>query len=121
MPRLDKSASKAYMKKYYAKNKAKMNEDNKRRGKERHKEAKLKCLTHYSDNVLKCACCDEDKYDFLTLNHINGGGNKHRQNIKQGRTFYEMLVNQGFPDGLNVMCYNCNIASGILGKCPHKG
>jgi hypothetical protein len=35
-----------------------------------------KVLSYYSDNCEpKCACCGENNIRYLTINHINGGGN----------------------------------------------
>jgi hypothetical protein len=30
------------------------------------------------NGILKCVCCGETERDFLTLDHINGGGGQHR-------------------------------------------
>ena len=68
----------------------------------------------------KCACCGESELYFLTIDHINGGGRKHKQQIKQG-DIYKWLVNNGFPPGFQLLCFNCN--SGRYragGVCPHK-
>lgn len=68
-----------------------------------------------------CACCGETEEKFLSLDHINGGGRKQRKELrKTGTAFYSWLCSQGFPDGLQVLCMNCNWAKGIYGACPHK-
>lgn len=38
-------------------------------------------LTHYSDNPPKCVCCGESRYEFLSLDHIHGGGITHRLQV----------------------------------------
>jgi hypothetical protein len=89
---------------------------------------KLKVFMHYSDGSPKCACpgCAEDRIPFLTLDHIDGGGNKHRASIcgpenksKQPgpRGLLLNLKKLGFPPGYRILCFNCNIARGT-GKCP---
>jgi len=65
-----------------------------------------------------CACCKETHSEFLSIDHIAGGGNKHRQQVK-GLNFYHWLRLQGYPSGFRVLCMNCNFASGHFGSCPH--
>ncbi len=68
----------------------------------------------------KCTCCGEDQLEFLTIDHINGGGNKHRRSIGWA-SLYRWLKKNGFPKkGFQVLCWNCNIAKGFYGKCPHQ-
>ena len=70
-----------------------------------------------------CCCCGESGRKFLSLDHILGGGNLHRKELKTsgGVDFYMKLIRQGLPDGFQTLCYNCNIASYRNGGiCPHK-
>jgi hypothetical protein len=68
-----------------------------------------------------CACCDEDRIEFLGIDHINGGGRKHRTALKisGGWNFYQWLKTNFFPKGYRVLCHNCNISLGVFGYCPH--
>ncbi|MBA3240596.1 MAG: hypothetical protein H0T60_05145 [Acidobacteria bacterium] len=68
-----------------------------------------------------CACCRESRLEFLAIDHINGGGNQHRKVLKisSGSDFYRYLIKQGFPQGYQVLCHNCNMALGCYGYCPH--
>lgn len=85
---------------------------------------KLLVLKHYSNNELACNCCGESIYEFLTIDHINGGGNKHRIGMVSGRAgsgdFYRFLIKNNFPDGYQVLCFNCNNAKHMFKRCPHK-
>lgn len=57
------------------------------------------------------ACsCGESQPEFLTIDHIEGGGHKHRTLIQHsgGHDFYRWLKNQGYPEGYRVLCFNCN-------------
>lgn len=72
-------------------------------------------LTAYGN---ACACCDERTHEFLTIDHINGGGTAHRREV--GRHVYEQLRRQGFPAGYRVLCWNCNWAYRLSGDCPHR-
>lgn len=78
---------------------------------------------HYSGGDPKCACCEEPNLVFLVIDHIEGGGNEHRKQTRTrgGYSFYLWLIREGFPEGFRVLCHNCNMATGTLGYCPHKG
>lgn len=66
----------------------------------------------------KCVCCGETEIKFLCIDHIDGGGKKHRKKTK-GHT-YPDLLKRNFPKGHQVLCHNCNLAKGFYGKCPHQ-
>ena len=77
-------------------------------------------IEHYGG---KCSCCGENNHAFLTIDHINGKGNIHRRKLFgkniAGNTFYKWLRVNKFPEGFQVLCYNCNMAKAHLGVCPH--
>lgn len=83
---------------------------------------RLEVLKHYSCGKLICACCGEFEYDFLSLDHVDGGGTKQRKEIKRkcGAPFFHWLKQNNFPSGFQVLCYNCNLAKGFVGSCPHQ-
>ncbi len=69
-----------------------------------------------------CACCGEDRYEFLTIDHIAGNGAEHRRkNVKAKNDIYHWLKKEGFPPGFRVLCMNCNFSLGYHGYCPHRG
>jgi hypothetical protein len=78
---------------------------------------KLLVLGHYSNQTFQCACCAESHLEFLSLDHINGGGHQHRRTV---RHVYPWLIKNNYPPGYRVLCLNCNFALGIFGYCPHK-
>lgn len=84
---------------------------------------KMACLRHYGGAPPKCGCCGESDPIFLAIDHLGGSGNQHRKEIgsKGGASFYNWLIRNGFPQGFGVLCHNCNMATAILGYCPHKG
>ena len=72
----------------------------------------------------ECVCCHEATIEFLSIDHVNGGGTKHRLSIKsngRGNQFYSWLKQHGYPPGFRVLCMNCNFALGHFGYCPHGG
>lgn len=83
---------------------------------------KTRVFEHYSQERVCCACCGESNMAFLTLDHINNDGAEHRRKI--GRGFYQTLTwikQNNFPEGFQVLCYNCNQAKKTHGgNCPHN-
>jgi len=91
-------------------------------GKKMRDERKKLVISHYSSNTMKCACCGESHYEFLTIDHIIGGdGKKHREKVGRSDTFYLWLIKNNFPEGYQVLCWNCNKSKGIHEFCSHKG
>ena len=66
----------------------------------------------------ECSCCGERERDFLTIDHINGGGTQHRKQV-HGKV-YAQLRRDGFPPGYRVLCWNCNWAFRLMDACPHR-
>lgn len=88
------------------------------RNNRRNRALRVAVLTHYSTGRPTCACCKETTLEFLALDHIHGGGRKHRQTIQM--RWWEWLRKQGYPKGFRVLCHNCNQAIGVYGSCPHQ-
>jgi hypothetical protein len=67
----------------------------------------------------RCACCGDTTWEFLTLDHVNGGGNKHR---KAGGSYapYFDAIQRNFPPDYRLLCYNCNCSRAFRGYCPHE-
>jgi len=70
----------------------------------------------------KCACCGVVELEFLTLDHVDGGGRKHRKEKGCWTAMYREVRDSNFKTKkYRVLCWNCNAAIGITGKvCPHK-
>jgi hypothetical protein len=69
----------------------------------------------------KCVCCGEQTPEFLTIDHVNGGGNKHREEVGGSKQLYKILSKKGWPKNeYRLLCYNCNCARGAFGFCPHE-
>ena len=99
---------------------------------ERHKEQvhmrKIDWTRQLKEEVIqeyggKCACCGEDTYEFLTIDHIHGGGAEHKRQMKAagiGQNLYRWLKKNGYPkEDFQLLCMNCNFAKGKYGTCPH--
>lgn len=89
--------------------------------KEKYRELRIEVLGHYSKGKMCCACCGEGHLEFLCIDHIDGGGVKHRKELGGGSTnLYQYLKNNSFPPGYRVLCHNCNMSLGFYGYCPHS-
>lgn len=85
---------------------------------------RMGALFFYSKGKLECACCGENHVEFLVIDHINGGGIKHRKSISPksqgGQKIYSWLKQNNYPNGFRVLCQNCNSSLGHYHYCPHK-
>lgn len=66
----------------------------------------------------RCECCGETTYEFLAIDHKDGGGTKERK-LKGSVTIREITLKE-LPSTLRVLCHNCNSAKGFYGYCPHE-
>ncbi len=76
-------------------------------------------IAHYGD---KCACCGETRKEFLCIDHIHGGGEKHRKKlgITAGARFCSWIKRNKFPKEFQILCWNCNQSKGSFKYCPHE-
>ena len=90
----------------------------------RFKSLKLAAFAAYGGAVCSCVNCPErenPRIEFLTIDHIAGGGNQHRKVVGSGSSFYAWLRNNKYPQGYQVLCMNCNWGRRLTGVCPHGG
>lgn len=69
-----------------------------------------------------CACCGEAKIEFLTIDHVNNDGAAHRRElgVSGGPILHRHIIERGFPADFQILCWNCNGAKGVYGRCPHQ-
>ena len=87
---------------------------------ERDRRAVLVALVkeHYGN---KCACCGETDPLFLTIDHMNNDGAEHRRGKGTASNICIWLIRNNFPEGFQLMCYNCNCGRARNGGvCPHQ-
>lgn len=77
---------------------------------------KLEVIAGYGGS---CTCCGETHPDFLSLQHIEGGGRVHRK-LRGTYGAYRDVVRAGFPCLYTILCMNCNHARRYNRACPHK-
>ena len=85
-------------------------------------DTKFSVLAIYSEGQPICQCCKEIAIEFLTIDHIRGGGRKHtrEKGVGGGYSLYRWLIKNNYPEGFRVLCMNCNFAYGKYGYCPHN-
>ena len=83
---------------------------------------RIAALFAYGGDPPRCACCGETTIQFLTIDHRDGGGNEARkaEGHRGGTQQYRRLRMAGWPAGYRVLCWNCNAAIGLYGRCPHE-
>ena len=87
-------------------------------GKRQRKDCKAKVFAHYGSC---CACCGEDNMMFLTVDHVDNDGAEHRRTMTHGSTISVWLVKHNFPEGFQILCYNCSCGRAHNGGvCPHQ-
>jgi len=70
---------------------------------------------------MQCLCCSESILEFLTIDHVNNDGAEHRRQVKkEGTGLIQWLIKNDFPEGFQILCYNCNCAKRLNGICPHQ-
>jgi hypothetical protein len=86
----------------------------------RDKNAALKDVVYAHYGGYRCACCGVTEKPFLTLDHPDGSGYQMRKNKVYRSWPYYWIVKNGFPEKLQVLCWNCNCGRQRNGGiCPH--
>lgn len=134
-----------YMKIYYQKNKERIKnyytkryydnlEEQRKRCREYYSKNKEKCKARHGEYIRstrkemilayggKCTCCGENRYPFLTLEHVNKNGREERSLYGGCEAIRLRLKRLGWPKvGYTLLCMNCNWATRFKNSmCPHK-
>ena len=87
-------------------------------GRERRRRIKADVIAAYGS---KCSCCAEGRFEFLTIDHINGRLPQEKGDGHMGEKMYRSLQKWGYPkDRYRLLCMNCNFSLGKYGYCPHE-
>ncbi len=76
-------------------------------------------MGHYCIGLIQCSKCGFEDIRALCIDHINGDGANHRRQITSndlskkprdggGSNTYRWLKRNGYPEGFQVLCFNCN-------------
>ena len=64
-------------------------------------------LWYYGGGQAKCVTCGEDRFDCLSIDHINDDGYKQGSIGLCGATLYRWLRRNNYPEGYQTLCMNC--------------
>jgi hypothetical protein len=85
----------------------------------------LRCevFSRYCGGTPRCMCpgCGVTFIEFLQMDHVAGDGAAHRKANKigtGGARLWQLLKDQGYPPGFQVLCRNCNGAKFTRPACP---
>lgn len=85
------------------------------------RELKYLVMKHYGS---QCVCCGIKEICFLSIDHKNNNGYLERvekKNRPSGYFMYKKIIARNYPNDLQIMCFNCNVAKQHNGgECPHK-
>lgn len=81
-------------------------------GKKSKEKNKREVLSHYCGGGEPRCKCGVTDLEVLTIDHINGDGAEHRRRLGKGASFggsrfYFWLKLNGYPEGFQVLCFNC--------------
>ena len=66
---------------------------------------KFEVLKHYGNGKLQCTRCGYSDTRALSIDHTEGNGTRHREEI--GYNLYRWLKKNNFPEGFTTLCLNC--------------
>lgn len=76
-------------------------------GRRNRQKLRLQIIMHYSPEGI-CQNCGCNDIRILSIDHINGGGCKHRKSLGGGsKAFYNWIIKNNFPPGFQILCPNC--------------
>ena len=99
-----------YAKDWYSRNKER-GQQNQREYRDR---MKVEVFAHYGGI---CVCCGEPEIEFLSIDHIVPLLRSSK--TRGGSALYQQIKNAGYPTGLQILCFNCNLAKRVNPECPH--
>jgi len=98
-----KEQLKIYLREYHRKHRDRLEASSKRS----RDKLKLEILTYYGNGECKCVRCGFSDIRALSLDHIIANGGKRKTLRSSGYSFYVTLKRQGFPEGYQTLCLNC--------------
>ncbi len=77
------------------------------RQRDRIRALKVEVLTYYGNGECACVKCGFSDIRALSIDHIEGRGNRHRQGkLRTSASFYAWLKARDYPQGYQTLCMN---------------
>jgi hypothetical protein len=111
--------NKSRMAAYYAQWRRENKEKTSKKNRDYKERMRSQVFEHYGN---RCSCCGETRREFFAMDHVNGGGNKHRRlnRLTNAADLFLYIIRHNFPDEFRILCHNCNMSRGFYGFCPHE-
>ena len=76
---------------------------------------------HSNSDIPCCRCCGINEHmEFLSIDHIYGRDNlPEDEKDLHSKSLNSWLKKNNYPDGFQILCFNCNMAKSAKGHCPH--
>ena len=76
---------------------------------------------HSNSDIPCCRCCGINEHmEFLTIDHIDGRAHlSEKEKELHSKGLNSWLKKNNYPDGFQILCFNCNMAKSDKGHCPH--
>jgi hypothetical protein len=76
---------------------------------------------HSNSDIPCCRCCGINEHmEFLTIDHIDGRAHlSEKEKELHSKSLNSWLKKNNYPDGFQILCFNCNMAKSDKGHCPH--
>lgn len=94
-------------KEYMAAWRAKTRDERLARNRAARRDIKSRVINRYGGCCELCSIADPD---VLTIDHIWGGGKEHRKEVPPS-AINQWLIDNNFPPGFRLLCFNCNFKS----------
>lgn len=77
---------------------------------------KLAVVNVLTDGEGTCRWCGQGDIDVLCVDHIDNSGAEHRRRTKwaTGAGMYLWLIRNGYPEGYQILCFNCNTKKELI-------
>ena len=76
--------------------------------------------TQHQRHRLQCACCGEDRTDFLTIDRVAGDSQQDEALGTESPEPVAWLLARTRLADLRLLCWNCQMARHLSGECPHE-
>lgn len=67
----------------------------------------------------QCACCGENNFKLLTIDHVLNNGKQERK-YRDNWAILRKILRENCPPEYQILCMSCKWGKGQYGVCPHQ-